>query len=147
MEFDLATGGHPALEVLHPLLGEVPGSKLERIVMEKPSDTSQKPLLAETFERVWSQALLAVSTAEEEAARCVQRVADVAGWNQEEMVRQGRLLAERLTGQRKDLERNVEEGVRRALSHFMVPRREQLQDVETRLLRLAERIDALGQRK
>jgi len=146
VEFDPATGGHPALEVLRPLPGEVSGSKLERIVMEKSPDT-QKRLLAETFERVWSQALLAVSTAEEEAARCVQRVAEVAGWNQEEMVRQGRLLAERLTGQRKDLERNVEEGVRRALSHFMVPRREQLQDVEARLLRLAERIDALGQRK
>jgi polyhydroxyalkanoate synthesis regulator phasin len=110
-------------------------------------ETSQKRPLAETFERVWSQALLAVSTAEDEATRCVQRVAEVAGWSQEEMLRQAKLLTERLAGQRKDLEHNVEEGVRRALLHFKIPRREEIQDIEARLARLAERIDALGQRK
>ncbi len=110
-------------------------------------ETPQKHPLAETFERVWSQALLAVSTAEDEAARTVQRIAELAGWNQEEMVRQGRLLTERLVGHRRALEHNVEDGVRRALQHFRVPRREQLQDIEARLERLAARIDALGQRK
>jgi hypothetical protein len=110
-------------------------------------ETSQKHPLVETFERVWSQALLAVSTAEEEAARCVQRVAEMSGWSQEEMLRQAKLLTERLTGQRKDLEHNVEEGVRRALLHFKIPRRDEIQDIEARLVRLAERIDALGQEK
>ncbi|WNG38105.1 phasin family protein [Archangium minus] len=110
-------------------------------------ETPQKHPLAETFERVWSQALLAVSTAEDEAARTVQRVAELAGWSQEEMIRQGRLLTDRLTGHRKDLEHNVEEGVRRALVHFKIPRRDEIQDIEARLSRLAERIDALGQRK
>ncbi|ATB26659.1 hypothetical protein [Melittangium boletus] len=111
------------------------------------SEISQKHPLSETFERVWSQALLAVSTAEDEATRCAQRVADLAGWSQDEVVRQGRLLTDRLTGHRKDLEHNVEEGVRRALIHFKIPRRDEMQDIETRLLRLAERIDAMGQRK
>jgi predicted component of type VI protein secretion system len=115
--------------------------------MDKLETTPQKHPLAETFERVWSQALLAVSTAEEEAARCVQRVAGLAGWSPEEMLRQAKLLTERLTGHRKDLESNVEEGVRRTLLHLKVPRREQIQDIEARLARLAERIDALGQRK
>ncbi|QRN93780.1 phasin family protein [Archangium violaceum] len=110
-------------------------------------ETPQKHPLAETFERVWSQALLAVSTAEEEAARTVQRVAGLAGWSPEEMIRQARLLTERLAGQRKDLEHNVEEGVRRALVHFKIPRRDEMQDIEARLIRLAERIEALGQRK
>jgi Ni,Fe-hydrogenase III large subunit len=119
---------------------------LESVVMDRP-ETPQKRSLAETFERVWSQALLAVSTAEEEATRSVQRVADLAGWSQEEMIRQARLLTERLTGHRKDLEHNVEEGVRRTLLSLKVPRREQIQDIEARLTRLAERIDALGQRK
>jgi Ni,Fe-hydrogenase III large subunit len=114
--------------------------------MDRP-ETPQKRPLAETFERVWSQALLAVSTAEDEAARAVQRVAELAGWSQEEMIRQARLLTERLTGHRKDLEQNVEEGVRRTLQNLKVPRREQIQDLEARLIRLAERIDALGQRK
>jgi hypothetical protein len=110
-------------------------------------ETPQKHSLVETFERVWSQALLAVSTAEEEVARSVQRVAEVAGWSQEEMLRQAKMLTERLTGQRKDLEHNVEEGVRRALLHFKIPRRDEIQDIEARLVRLAERIDALGQGK
>jgi hypothetical protein len=110
-------------------------------------ETPQKHPFAETFERVWSQALLAVSTAEDEATRTVQRVAELAGWSQEEMIRQARLLTDRLTGQRKDLEHNVEEGVRRALQHLKVPRRDEIQDIEARLIRLAERIDALGQRK
>jgi polyhydroxyalkanoate synthesis regulator phasin len=56
-------------------------------------------------------------------------------------------MAERLTGHRKDLERNVEEAVRRTLSHLKVPRREELQDFEARLQRVAERIEALGRRK
>jgi hypothetical protein len=37
--------------------------------------------------------------------------------------------------------------VRRTLLSLKVPRREQIQDIEARLGRLAERIDALGQRK
>lgn len=114
---------------------------------DKPEAPREKHPVAETFERVWSQALLAVSTAEEEAARTVQRIAASAGWSPEEMKRQARELTERLTGHRKDLERNVEEGVRRALSHLKLPRREELQDFEQRLGRLAERIEALGQRK
>ena len=114
----------------------------------KPEAPREKHPVAETFERVWSQALLAVSTAEEEATRTVQRIAATAGWSQDEMKRQAREFTERLTGHRKDLERNVEDGVRRALAQFKLPRREELQDFEARLGRLAERIDALGgQRK
>ncbi len=113
----------------------------------KPEAPREKHPVAETFERVWSQALLAVSTAEEEAGRTVQRLAATAGWSQEEMKRYARELTERLTGHRKDLERNVEDGVRRALSHLKLPRREEMQEVEARLGRIAERIDALGQRK
>jgi hypothetical protein len=41
----------------------------------------------------------------------------------------------------------VEEGVKRALLTIKIPRREDIQDIEARLIRLAERIDALGQRK
>ena len=114
--------------------------------MEKLENPSKHPL-AETFERVWGQALVAVSTAEDEASRLAQRAAELAGWSQDEVLRQKRMLTERLAGHRKDLEHNVEEGVRRALSHFKVPRRDELQDIEARLARLAQRIDAMGQRK
>lgn len=113
----------------------------------KPEAPREKHPVVETFERVWSQALLAVSTAEEEAARTAQRIAAAAGWSQEEVKRHARELAERLSGHRKDLEHNVEEGVRRALAQFKLPRREELQEVEARLSRIAERIEALEQRK
>jgi hypothetical protein len=41
----------------------------------------------------------------------------------------------------------VEEGVQRTLVSLKVPRRDELQEFEARLNRLAARIDALGQRK
>ena len=75
--------------------------------MDKP-EAPERSTLAETFERLWSQALLAVSTAEEEASRAVQRVTAAAGWSQEEVKRHAREFTERLLGHRRDLEHNVE---------------------------------------
>ena len=95
------------------------------------------------FERAWSQALLAVSTAEEEAAKLVARVSEAAGWTQDEVKRQVRELTDRLTHQRKELERGVEEGVKKALLRVKVPRREDLAGIEARLDQLSKRIDAL----
>jgi polyhydroxyalkanoate synthesis regulator phasin len=111
--------------------------------MDTPESPREKRPLAESFERLWSQALLAVSTAEEEAGRVVQRVTGAAGWSQDEVRRHARELTERLVTQRRDLERNVEEGVRRALGRMTLPRREELQDVSARLERIAQRIEAL----
>ena len=73
--------------------------------MDTPESPREKRPLAETFERLWGQALLAVSTAEEEAGRVVQRVTGAAGWSQDEVRRQARELTERLVTQRRDLER------------------------------------------
>jgi hypothetical protein len=120
--------------------------------VENPSTSpaaagKERPRLSETFERIWGQALVAVSAAEEEAARALQRAAAVAGWSQDEVVRQVRVFTDRLASQRRDLERNVEDGVRRALGVLKLPRREQLQDFEARLARLSERLDALEHRK
>lgn len=113
----------------------------------KPEAPREKHPVAETFERLWSQALLAVNTAEEEASRAVQRVAAVAGWSQEEVKRQARDFTERLAAHRRDLEQNVEERVRTALTLVKLPRREELQAIGARLERLSERIQALEQRK
>jgi polyhydroxyalkanoate synthesis regulator phasin len=111
--------------------------------MDTPESPREKRPLAETFERLWGQALLAVSTAEEEAGRVVQRVTAAAGWSQDEVRRHARELTERLVTQRQHLERNVEDGVRKALGRMTLPRREELQDVSARLDRIAERIRAL----
>ncbi|HYH98995.1 phasin family protein [Hyalangium sp.] len=115
--------------------------------MDKPEAPREKHAVAEAFERVWSQALLAVSTAEEEVNRTLQKVATTAGWSQDEVKRHAREFTERLVGHRKDLEHSVEVAVRGALSRLKVPRREDLQDFEARLDRLSERIDALGRQK
>lgn len=115
--------------------------------MDTPEAPREKHPVVETFERVWSQALLAVSTAEEEVNRTLQRVAATAGWSQDEVKRHAREFTERLVGHRKALEHSVEEAVRGALAKVKVPRREELQEFEARLTRLAERIDALGRQK
>jgi len=98
------------------------------------------------FEQAWSQALVAVSRAEDEASRAVQRVAEAAGWGQEEVKRQARELSERLVKQRRDLEHTLDEGVRRTLARLRVPRREEIQEIHARLDRVAARIDALGRK-
>jgi polyhydroxyalkanoate synthesis regulator phasin len=115
--------------------------------MDKPEAPRERHPVADTFERVWSQALLAVTTAEEEVNRTLQRVAATAGWSQDEVKRLAREYTERLAGHRKDLEHSVEVAVRGALSKLKVPRREELQEFEARLTRLAERVDALGRQK
>jgi polyhydroxyalkanoate synthesis regulator phasin len=115
--------------------------------MDQPEAPREKHAVAEAFERVWSQALLAVSTAEEEVNRALQRVAATAGWSQEEVKRLAREFTERLAGHRKDLEHSVEVAVRGALSKVKIPRREELQEFEERLTRLSERIDALRRQK
>ena len=54
----------------------------------------EKPDAKTVFDRVWGQALLAVSTAEDEASKVLGRVAKVAGWSQDEAERHVREFAE-----------------------------------------------------
>jgi hypothetical protein len=102
--------------------------------------------VVEYFQRLWGQALVAVSQAEDEAGKAAQKFAEVTGWGQEEIKRQARELSERLVRQRRDLEHSVEEGVRRTLLTLRVPRREEIHDIQARLERVAARIEALARR-
>ncbi len=111
--------------------------------METPSNSSPKRRLVEAFEALWAQALLAASAAEEEASRALNRVAEAAGWSQEEIRRQVAAFGERLAAQRRELERGVEEGVRKAVARLTVPRREQLDEFKARLDQLSKRLDRL----
>ncbi len=109
--------------------------------MEK--EEASKKSLTEVFERVWSQALLAVSSVEEEASKVASRVAEVAGWSQDEVKRRVGEFTEKLAAQRREVERTVEESVKRALQRLRVPRREELAAINARLDQLSQRIDAL----
>jgi len=71
------------------------------------------------------------------------RVEEAAGWSQEEIRRQAAAFGERLAAQRRELERGVEEGVRRAVARLTVPRRDQLEDFRRRLEDLSNRLDRL----
>ena len=109
---------------------------------EVPKD--RRPVV-EALERMWAQAVTAVSSVEDEAARVVQRAQTVAGWSQDEVRRQMSDLAERLAAQRRELEQGLEERVRGALQRLRVPKREEVQALTARVERVAERLEKLEQ--
>ena len=110
--------------------------------MPQDPQKEKRPVL-EALERMWAQALTAVSSVEDEAARVVQRAQTVAGWSQDEVRRQMGDLAERLAAQRRELEQGLEERVRGALQRLRVPRREEVQALMARVDRVAERVEKL----
>lgn len=111
--------------------------------MDKTDGAKEKRRPLEVFEKVWSQALMAVSTAEEEASKVGARMAEAAGWSQEELKRQVRELTERLATQRRAIEERVEDGVKGALTSLRVPRRDALAGIAARLDAVSRRIEAL----
>ena len=113
--------------------------------MEKDSGKDKRPV-AEVVEKLWSQALIAVSTAEGEAMKLAQRVSEAVGGTPEEMRQRAKELADRLSAQKREFERQVEDAVKRAVGRVKLPRREELAEVQARLDRLSERIDRLAQR-
>jgi polyhydroxyalkanoate synthesis regulator phasin len=110
-------------------------------------EAKERRPLSDVVERMWAQALVAVSSVEEEAAQLVQRLQAAAGWSQDEVRRQVAEVSERLSTQRVALEKNIEEGVKRAVSKLKVPRREQIQALQVRLDRLSARLDKLVPRR
>ena len=106
--------------------------------------TKEKKTLADALQTVWSQALLAVNSAETEASTLVTKLHNTATLSQEEVRKQVRELADRLTHQRRDIERRVEEGVRLTLQRVRVPRREEIAGLNARLDNLNRRIDGLS---
>jgi polyhydroxyalkanoate synthesis regulator phasin len=111
---------------------------------DSPSKPPEGPGTQSGLERLWSQALVTVSAAGEEVGRTAQKLAERAGLNPEEIRGHLREFTERLTTQRRDLESRVEEAARRALSSVKVPRREQLQELQSRLDSLEARVAKLG---
>jgi polyhydroxyalkanoate synthesis regulator phasin len=105
------------------------------------------PDLQEMFKDAWSHALAGVNAAEQEAEKVFSRIADVAGFSPEDVRRHAREFGERLTVQRRELERTIDDAVRRATSRFRVPSREDLEALEKRLDAIAARVEALAKEK
>ena len=96
------------------------------------------------FREAWSNALAGVNAAEQEAEKVLTRIADAAGFSPEDVRRQAREFGERLANQRREVERAVDEAVRRAANRFRIPSREDIELLERRLDAVARRLDELA---
>lgn len=114
---------------------------------EQTQQTAQEQLdrrvVVDWFKDAWSQALIAVNTAEEEAGRVLNKAGDLAGWGPEEVKRLSKEFAVRLASQRDQFEKSVEEVVARTLSRTKIPSREQIEALQHRIERVSSRIEAL----
>jgi hypothetical protein len=105
------------------------------------------PDIQTLFKEAWSNALAGVNAAEQEAEKVLARIADVAGFSPEDVRRQAREFGERLANQRREVERAVDDAVRRAANRFRIPSREDIEALQRRLDAVAQRVDALAKEK
>jgi polyhydroxyalkanoate synthesis regulator phasin len=103
--------------------------------------------LQEMFQEAWSHALAGATAAEQEAEKVFNKVADVAGFSPEDVRRHARDFAERLKAQRKELEKSIDEGVKRAANRLQVPTKSDLDAIEQRLTALSTKVEELAKEK
>jgi polyhydroxyalkanoate synthesis regulator phasin len=99
------------------------------------------------FREAWSQALLGLNAAEGEAEKVLSRLADAAGLTPEDVKHHAREFGERLTQQRREVERAIDDGVRRAAAQFKVPTRDEIAALRKRIDEIADRIEVLAQER
>lgn len=99
------------------------------------------------FKEAWSQALVGLNNAEQEAEKVLNKIADAAGFSPEDVRRHAREFGERLAVQRKEIERTIDDAVKRAAGRFKLPTREELDGLKQRVDAIAARVDALAAKK
>lgn len=105
------------------------------------------PDLQEMFREAWAQAIAGVSAAEQEAEKVIGRLADVAGFSPEDVKRHARDFGERLTAQRREMEKTIDDAVRRTASRFRVPTRADIEALQRRVDAVAARVEALAKER
>lgn len=105
---------------------------------ELPAEDHRAP--HELFKELWSQALVAVSGAEDEARRILERVATVTEVRPEDLQRFGRELSNSLRSQRTNVERSIEDVLKAALPGLHAPLAVQIGDIKARLEVLTARV-------
>ncbi len=103
--------------------------------------------IQELFKEAWSQALVGLNAAEAEAEKVLTRLVGAAGFTSEDVKRHAREFGERLTTQRREVERSIDEAVKRAAARFKVPTREEVESLKKRLDQIAERVERLAQER
>jgi poly(hydroxyalkanoate) granule-associated protein len=102
------------------------------------------PDIRETFKEAWSQALVGLNAAEQEAEKVMNKIADAAGFTPEDVRRHAREFGERLQVQRKEIERTIDDAVKRAASRFKLPSREEIDALRQRVEAISARVDAIA---
>src|SRR5215208_7224760 len=102
------------------------------------------PDLQELFKEAWTQALAGVNAAEQEAEKVFVKLADAAGFSADDVKRHAREFGERLTSQRREMEKAIDDAVRTAASRFRIPTKEDIAALQKRLDAVTEKVDALS---
>jgi poly(hydroxyalkanoate) granule-associated protein len=105
------------------------------------------PDLQAIFKEAWSNALAGVNAAEQEAEKVFTRLADAAGFSPEDVRRHAREFGERLQTQRREVEKTIDDAVRRAANRFRIPTKEDIETLQKRLDAIAERVEALARER
>lgn len=103
--------------------------------------------LVEFAREAWTQALVAVNATEEEVQRIVSRVSAWVEMGPEEARRLRMELSEKLRGERDQLEAGIESAVKKALTPFRVPNKEDLAALHARVSVLEARVDRILSRQ
>lgn len=107
------------------------------------TDDERSRGVGELVRDAWSQAVVAVNTAEEEVQRFLGRVSDLVEVGPDEARRLANELTERLRTERSELEDRVEAGVRRTLGALRLPSLDDVSHLDARLDRIEERLERL----
>jgi polyhydroxyalkanoate synthesis regulator phasin len=105
------------------------------------------PDLQTIFKEAWSNALAGVNAAEQEAEKVFAKLADAAGFSPDDVRRHAREFGERLQGQRREIEKAIDDAVRRAANRFRIPTKDDIDGLQKRLDVISERVDALSRER
>jgi polyhydroxyalkanoate synthesis regulator phasin len=105
------------------------------------------PDIQEMFKEAWSSALAGVNAAEAEAEKVMVKLADAAGFSPDDVKRHAREFGERLVVQRRDLEKAIDEAVKRTANRFRIPTHADIEALQKRVDDVASRVEALSKEK
>jgi polyhydroxyalkanoate synthesis regulator phasin len=98
------------------------------------------PDLQDMFRDAWSHALAGVNAAEQEAEKVLSKL----GFSPEDVKRHAREFGERLTSQRREIEKAIDDAVRRTTSRFRIPTQSDIEALQRRVDAVAQRVEALA---
>jgi polyhydroxyalkanoate synthesis regulator phasin len=75
------------------------------------------------------------------------RLADAAGLTPDDVKHHAREFGERLTQQRREVERAIDDGVRRAAAQFKIPTRDEVESLKRRVDQIADRLEVVAQER